>query len=281
MAEAAVEPEALESKLNMSLDELIRQDPDLGGRGASGSGRNAGPGGRAAPRTGQARTPRGRGGDASRGRGRGGGRHGGFQDRGPQRLVHMHGGPPAGGMLRADPALFVPAGPFLVQGFGSPLAGMPGPMERGFGPAFNGGFGMMGGGYGDFMGPPEPQAVPPPRPVRPAEALFEHANLVVAARPFHLDRPASAADRQTRVRPQPVLRCFTEAETRDVIVVYQNTHIIKARGARAARPPSGAPSITFADRASRRRWRPTATSRWTLAASMGCGPAPPCAAARR
>jgi len=155
----------------MSLDELIRQDPDLGGRGASSSGRNAGPGGRAAPKTVLVHAPRGRGGDAPRGRGRGWGRHGGFHDRGPQRLVHMHGGPPAGGMLRADPALFVPAGPFLVQGFGSPLAGMPGAMERGFGPAFNGGFGMMGGGYGDFMGPPEPQAVPPPRPVRSPEAL--------------------------------------------------------------------------------------------------------------
>ena len=171
MGETAVEPKALENKLNKSLDELIREGPRRGhGDGhARGGRRDTGRGGRGGARAGPGRAPHSDHGDAGRGRWGGQGRQGGFQGRGPQRLVRFDG-PPLGPMLPPDPAFMaqqLASGAFNVRGFGVPVLRMPGPMERGFAPGFAGGFGMVNGGFaGDFMGPPEPPFVQPPRPVR-------------------------------------------------------------------------------------------------------------------
>ena len=178
MADTRAEPKALESKLNLSLDELIRQQ-EKGhrtgyGRGSKSSGREAsavreGQGGRV--RAMPVHIPHGPGGDAGWGRGGGHGRHGGFRDRGPQRLVHLHDGPPMR-MLQPDPTFVQPmgGGGYMVQGFGMPFMSMPAPMERSMGRGFNGGFGLLNGGgammgFGGDVGPPEHPFVQPPRPV--------------------------------------------------------------------------------------------------------------------
>ena len=174
MAETAVEPKALESKLNKSLDELIREAPrGHGGVYPRGGGRDSGHGGRGGARVVPAHAPHADRGDAARGRWGGHGRHGGFRDRGPQRLVRFDG-PSLGPMLPPDPAFMaqqLASGAFNVRGFGVPIMRMPGPtdrqFDRGFAPGSGGGFGVLNGGFaGDFMGPPEPPFVQPPRPVR-------------------------------------------------------------------------------------------------------------------